>query len=317
MGLLPGAPYTLAVDDPLTTVGQEAPILRRSPAQVATGPDSALLHDVERVHSNAQVGDRPFVTLAYAQSVDGSIARRRGEPFPLSGPESLRLTHAMRGRHDAILVGVGTILADDPELTVRLADGKDPQPIIVDSRLRTPPLAKLLARSRNRPWIGTTRVTDPGAQRAHPVAGDGVAETDPGNKAIRAALLERRGARLLPCAPLANGWVDLASLLRTLKAEGVTTLMVEGGAEIITSFLEARLVDYAIVTIAPLFLGGLPALGPGGRAVSVAVADANANANAESRRLRSPAAVPRLKTWVSHRLGDDLVLTGEVRWPDP
>ena len=61
----------------------------------------------------------------------------------------------LRNAHDAILVGVGTVLADDPELTVRMVDGRDPQPIVVDSQLRTPPTAKLLSRRRDRPWIGT------------------------------------------------------------------------------------------------------------------------------------------------------------------
>src|SRR6266700_3695428 len=100
----------------------------------------ALLHDLGQSRARRRPRGRPFVTLAYA----------------LSGPESLRFTHALRAGHDGILVGVGTVLADDPELRVRLVDGRDPQPVIVDSQLSTPVAAKLLAQKGRRPWIGTT-----------------------------------------------------------------------------------------------------------------------------------------------------------------
>jgi riboflavin-specific deaminase-like protein len=81
---------------------------------------------------------RPFVTLSYAQSLDGSIADRPGRPLALSGEASMALTHSLRASHEAILVGIGTVLADNPSLNVRLVAGKNPQPIVVDSRLRFP-----------------------------------------------------------------------------------------------------------------------------------------------------------------------------------
>ncbi len=99
--------------------------------------------------------ERPYVTLSYAQSLDGSITARRGEPLAISGPESLEMTHRLRAEHDAILVGIGTLLADDPRLSVRLVAGADPQPIIVDSRLRFPLNARILLDGRS-PWIATT-----------------------------------------------------------------------------------------------------------------------------------------------------------------
>ena len=86
----------------------------------------------------------PYVTLTYAQSLDGSIAATPGRPLSISGPVSMTLTHALRAAHDAILVGIGTILADNPQLTVRYLKGKDPQPVIVDSRLRCPLDARVL-----------------------------------------------------------------------------------------------------------------------------------------------------------------------------
>ena len=238
--------------------------------------------DAAQARAAARSNDRPFVTLAYAQSLDGSITTARGERYRLSGPEALRFTHALRARHDAILIGVGTVLADDPELRVRLASGPSPQPVVVDSQVRTPLDAKLLGQPGRPVWIAAT-----------PRGGDD--DRDDGQRA-RVARVEAQGCRIVDCPALPNGWVDLHALLRCLAAEGIEDVMVEGGARIITSFLEARLVDYALVTIAPQFLGGLSAVGP-------------------SARSGIPTAVANLTTWVSYRLGEDLVLGGEISWP--
>ena len=214
--------------------------------------------------------------------MDGSIAIARGHRSALSGPDSLKLTHTLRASHDAILVGVGTVLTDDPELRVRLVDGSDPQPVIVDSQLRTPLTAKLLAQPGQRPpWIATTTATT--------TAISGARE--------RQTEVEARGSRVLTCPAWSNGWVDLNALLGRLHAEGVAHVMVEGGARIITSFLDARLVDYAVITIAPLFLGGLAAVGP-------------------LLRSRPSPEVHSLRNWLSARLGEDLVLAGEVAWSE-
>jgi GTP cyclohydrolase II len=227
-----------------------------------------LLADLQRARPRARIQGRPFVTLAYAQSIDGSIALEAGRPFALSGPESARLTHALRAAHDGILVGIGTVLADDPQLTVRLVEGRSPQPVVVDSRLRTPTSARLLSGKRAA-WIAAT---------------DGADER-------RGGVLETSGARVLRIPAWANGWVNLPELLARLHAQGIAHLMVEGGTKIITSFLRARLVDYAVVTVAPRFLGGMSALAPSERG-----------------------GLPRLQSWAFDRLGDDLVLSGEPRW---
>ncbi|MBM2842777.1 MAG: RibD family protein, partial [Anaerolineales bacterium] len=98
--------------------------------------------------SAKSAADRPFITLSYAQSLDGSIALPDGRPLALSSPPSLFRTHALRARHDGVLVGVGTILADDPQLTVRHAAGPNPQPIVLDTGLRTPLPARILSNPR-------------------------------------------------------------------------------------------------------------------------------------------------------------------------
>jgi GTP cyclohydrolase II len=213
---------------------------------------------------------RPLVTLSYAQSLDGSIAERPGHPLALSGPQAMALTHSLRASHQAILVGIGTVLADNPRLNVRLVAGTDPQPVVVDSRLRFPPYASLL-KNRLSPLIATHENADPERQQA----------------------LEAAGARVLRL-PGSNGWVDLALLLEHLGSVDINTLMVEGGAQIITSFLAARLVNQVVLTIAPLLVGGVRVvdhLGPAPR-----------------RRL------PRLKNLSYQQLGDDLVLRGEPDW---
>lgn len=214
---------------------------------------------------------RPFVTLSYAQSVDGSITRRRGEPLALSGQESLTLTHQLRTGHDAILVGIGTVLADDPRLTVRLVAGPDPQPIIVDSQLRLPLTARLLTEHPRKPIVATTATADP----------------------RRAAALQDAGAQVVRLPGTGNGRVSLPALLDWLYQSGLHRLMVEGGANIITSFLAAQLVDRLVITVAPLLVGGLNAVG---------------NLNGSG--------LPQLKNLHTQWLGKDMILSGDVRWPE-
>ena len=185
---------------------------------------------------------RPFVTLSYAQSLDGCLTTQQGTATPISAPASLTMTHALRAAHGAILVGIETVLADDPALTVRLVAGDNPQPVIVDSQLRTPLDARLLQRSGSA-WIATT------TQRA---------------QSPRRQLLEEAGARILTLPAGKKGRVDLAALLTCLDTEGIGSLMVEGGARILTSFLEEGLADYAVITIAPVFLGGYQMIQPAG-----------------------------------------------------
>ena len=181
---------------------------------------------------------RPRVSLCYAQSLDGSLTHRRGESLALSDPDARVLTHRLRAAHDAILVGIGTVLADDPLLTVREVQGPNPTPIILDSRLRLPLNCRLLQRQDQKPWVATTLRADPQQRLA----------------------LEAAGARLLDCLQDDRGGVDLAALLPQLAEAGVGSLMVEGGARVITSFLAQGLADQAVVTIAPCFIGGLPAV---------------------------------------------------------
>ena len=211
---------------------------------------------------------RPLVTLTYAQSIDGSIAARPGVRTFISGDESKAFTHRLRNAHDAILVGIGTVLADDPRLTARLGGDDHPQPIILDTRLRFPPASRLLTEHpTHKPWIIS--------QREH--------------SASAANYLKDAGARIIPLPTGVDGTISLAALLKFLGGEGITSLMVEGGAQVIRSFLSDDLADLLIVTIAPLILSGLPA-----------VSD-----------LRLPDDIPpRLENITYEQFGDDIVLWG-------
>ncbi len=230
-----------------------------------------------RIAARGRPRAAPFITLTYAQSLDGSIAVRRGFPLALSGGGAQMLTHMLRATHDAILVGVGTVLSDDPRLTVRLVDGPDPLPIVVDSRARTPVDARLLAHPTRRPVIATTEAAAPAAVSA----------------------LERAGARVVRFPSDPRGRVDLGALLEWLAGEGVSSVMVEGGARVITSFLRGRRVDHMIVTVASMLVGGLRAVGP------------------LAARGRSGAWPRRLDGIEAFRLGDDVVVSGTPCWAGP
>lgn len=184
---------------------------------------------------------RPFVVLSYAQSVDGSIAGPQRERVRLSGPESMRLTHIIRTLCDTILVGIGTVLADDPHLTVKQVPGSNPHPIVLDTHLRTPEKARLLQRPGARPWL----IHGPGAPPS------------------RAPALIAAGAEPVPCVTGEDGRIHLGSLMRWLAEHSINSVMVEGGARVITSFIRHQLADTVVITISPRLLGGLPVIDAG------------------------------------------------------
>jgi diaminohydroxyphosphoribosylaminopyrimidine deaminase / 5-amino-6-(5-phosphoribosylamino)uracil reductase len=184
---------------------------------------------------------RPVVTLSYAQTLDGRLATSTGSSQWISSPESSRFSHELRANHDAIMVGVGTVCKDDPRLTVRFAAGRNPLRVVVDSTLRTPLTAAVLTKGAAPSTV--LAVTD----RAPAVKCDRV-------RALGAAVL---------CLPTdAGGGVDLFALLAALHRRGVGSVLVEGGARVITALLQARLADRLVVCVAPKILGaGIEAVG--------------------------------------------------------
>lgn len=175
---------------------------------------------------------RPWVTVKAAMSLDGDIALAGGESKWISGPLSRSKAHLLRSEHDAVLVGVGTVLADNPELTVRLVEGKSPLRVVLDSQLRTPADAKVV-----------------GDGKCLFLAGEGAPEE-------RASALERRGARILRLAmDEATGRPSIERILSSLASEGISMLLVEGGSSVISAFTKARMVDEYSLFVAPVFLG--------------------------------------------------------------
>lgn len=184
---------------------------------------------------------RPFLTVSYAQTLDGRLATSTGSSRWISGPESLRFAHQLRAGHDAVMVGIETVLHDDPRLTVRLVPGRDPLRVVADSTLRTPLTAAVLS------------------DGAAP--GTILAVTDAAS-AARCNAARDLGATVLRMPADRDGRVDLIALLAALYDRGIRTVMVEGGARLITSLLRLRLVDRLAVCVAPKVLGaGIEAVG--------------------------------------------------------
>ena len=221
---------------------------------------------------------RPFVTVKYAMTLDGKIAARTGDARWVTGPAARQHVHVLRDCVDAILVGVGTVLADNPLLTTRLPAEywrpvRHPLRVILDSRGRTPPTAAML--QPDVPGATLIATTDAAARRWH--------ESIP-------------GAEVLTLPADAAGRIDLAALLAALGERSLTSLLVEGGGEIIASFVEGGLVDKLIAFIGPKIVGGAGAPSPVGGAGVARMADAT-----------------RFKVQSVEQLGPDIMLTAYPR----
>ena len=263
-----------------------APTIAQAAAWSALGDSGAmtlaLLRDIAS-HERAG-GTRPFVTLTYAQALDGSIAGPQGaagERLILSGRHSMSLTHALRASHQAILVGVGTVLSDDPQLTVRLVAGRSPRRVVLDGRLETPLDAKVLRRDPSSASLAAVIIT------LSTTLADG-------GGAARADALRARGATVVGVDDDGAGRVCWRGALGALGRLGISSVMVEGGASVIGSCLAAAVAHRVIVTVAPrVLINGLrPSVG-GGRSGPVEQAR---DSSSSMRRVRT------------FSLGDDVVV---------
>lgn len=217
----------------------------------------------------------PFVLAKAAMSLDGKIATRTGKSKWITGPEARAYGHRLRDWYDAILVGVGTVLADDPSLTTRLpgGGGHDPVRVILDSRARVPLSANVFSRhSKATVIVATTTQAPPG----------------------RLAELESAGAKVLVAGE--GPAVDIKVLFKKLATLEITSVLIEGGAAVHASALEAGVVDKVAWFVAPKIIGGAGAPGPvGGRGVE------------------DPSLAVALDRLEIKRLGEDFCLEGTVR----
>ncbi len=175
--------------------------------------------------------DRPYVVLKFAQTLDGRIATSTGDAKWISTEAERTLSHALRASCDCVLVGIGTVMQDNPQLTVRMVAGASPIRVILDSTARVPLTAQVLGADAATTVLTTDRAS-----------------------AERCTALRRVGARVEIVESGADG-VDLPAALDRLRRSGVRSLLVEGGARVITSMLAAGVVDRIIVAVSPLIIG--------------------------------------------------------------
>jgi diaminohydroxyphosphoribosylaminopyrimidine deaminase/5-amino-6-(5-phosphoribosylamino)uracil reductase len=218
-----------ACEDPSPVARGGAARLRAAGIEVDVGVEADAARELNAPFLHALASDRPFVRLKLAMSLDGAIADETRRPGWLTGEAARREVHHLRAGSDAIAVGIGTVLADDPELTVRHAPSPRVPPVrvVFDGAARLPPSSRLARSARETPVLVVVRTPEP----------------------ERAAALGRLGVTLVQGATLRDALV-------ALRARGVRSLLVEGGAALAGSLLREALVDRLVIFRAPLVLGG-------------------------------------------------------------
>ncbi|MDP3063828.1 MAG: bifunctional diaminohydroxyphosphoribosylaminopyrimidine deaminase/5-amino-6-(5-phosphoribosylamino)uracil reductase RibD, partial [Chloroflexota bacterium] len=240
--------------------------------QCVVEPATAEIVELYEAHARYITTGIPFVVAKFAMSLDGKIATASGASRWITAPEARRRANELRRLYDAVAVGVGTVLADDPRLTAR--DEQDrplerqPLRVVVDSRGRTPPEAALFGEP------GETLVALAAPQKG------------------RIAELRKAGAQVLE-VPAEDGRVDLPDLLKVLALREVTSLLVEGGGKLLGSFFDLGLVDKVVAFIAPVVIGGAQASSP-----------------VEGKGVARLADAFRLRRVKVERAGDDIVVVG-------
>ena len=215
--------------------------LQSAGIEIKTGVLEDECRDLNEVFFHFMETGLPFVTVKYAQTLDGRIATATGQSQWISSPASLKLAHQLRAEHDAILVGIGTVLKDNPALTVRRVRGRNPLRIVVDSKLTISADANVMQNLSKAPTVIVTTKTS----------------SDPRYQTLASA-----GAELITVDSDEGNHVDLKKLFHLLAARNISSVLIEGGAQIITSILKANLANRLVAVIAPKILGkGIEAIG--------------------------------------------------------
>jgi diaminohydroxyphosphoribosylaminopyrimidine deaminase/5-amino-6-(5-phosphoribosylamino)uracil reductase len=224
-----------AMKDPNSHVnGRGLALLRRAGLQVEVGLLGSEARTLNERFVAAVTQPRPYVLLKAAVTLDGRIATASGDSKWITSPPQRREARRLRRLYDGVLVGIGTVLADDPLLLPEPRTRRPFHRLVLDSKLRLPPSSRLVRSTKRGPvWAIATTSASPARRRR----------------------LEAKGVRVLLVLPRA-GRVDLSRALRALRRAGCTSLMVEGGSEVLGSFLAARLFDELALFRAPLLLGG-------------------------------------------------------------
>jgi diaminohydroxyphosphoribosylaminopyrimidine deaminase/5-amino-6-(5-phosphoribosylamino)uracil reductase len=273
------ARLVVGMGDPLRSHSGGAAWLAKQGVAVTRGVLRAECADLNRGFVTWAKWRRPWFVLKAGVTLDGRVATRAGDSQWITGPAARKDAHRLRDRLDAVLVGVGTVLADDPRLTARVRGGRDPVRVVLDSRLRTPLEAKVLPAnswSKARVIVATTGAVAKARERR----------------------LAERGAEVWRLGD--SGRVDVDALATALATEGVTTVLAEGGAAVHASLVDAGLADEVVLYVAPMVFGGR-----GRGAAPGWVAGEGVERIVDAARFRF-AGEPR-------RVGDDLVLNARAR----
>lgn len=280
----PCAPRVIEADVKRVVIGMKDPnalirgkgvdTLRKAGLDVRVGVLEAECRRLNEAFCKYVLAKEPFVILKVASTLDGKIATREGDSKWISGEISRRFVHKLRDQVDGVLVGIGTVLRDNPMLTTRIKGTRDPYRIILDSRLKIPEEANVFGDFPQRVIILTT-------------------DSAPADKVER---LRKRGIRIL-ILESKEGRVDLKVCLSKLAEIGIMTLLVEGGNEVNGAFLDERLIDKLLLFLSPRLIGDGQAPGIfGGRGVP---------------NLQEAVLLREMKV---KRIGEDLLLEGYLEW---
>jgi len=263
-----------AMADPYSQVaGRGVETLRLAGLDVAIGVCETAAREINVPYLKLLATGRPFVIAKWAMTLDGKIATRTGDSRWVSGEAARPRVHELRGRMDGIVAGIGTVLTDDPLLTARPPGPRTATRVLLDAGLRVPPTSQIVRTAKLAPVLVVH-----------------AADANPPNREA----LESAGCECL-AIPLLDGRLSLAALLDELGRRRWTNLLVEGGAAVFGSFLDAGLIDEAWVFVAPKIAGGEAAKTP--------------VAGLGAQRMADAIPVPN---WSVEQIGDDVLLRGRI-----
>jgi diaminohydroxyphosphoribosylaminopyrimidine deaminase/5-amino-6-(5-phosphoribosylamino)uracil reductase len=266
----------IGMEDPNPLVrGRGLKSLKRAGLDVEVGVLEKECRRLNEAYCKYILKKEPFVILKVAATLDGKIATKEGDSKWISGETSRNFVHRIRNQVDGVVIGIGTVLKDDPQLTTRIKNGRDPYRVILDSRLRIPEEAKVIGISPSKAIIATTELADKDKIES----------------------LEKKGVRIL-IIDSKKGRVDLETCLYKLGEMGMMNLLVEGGSQINGSFLDEGLIDKILLFFSPKLIGDREALGIFGGSGKATLKEA----------------IPLNKLRV-RRMGEDILIEGYVNSP--